>query len=100
MWHCIGGLRTHKYGYIVHWMKTTIEVDDRLLIEAKKWAAEKRTTLRNLVERGLRDQISAAGKTRAQKSIKIRWVTANGGLPAGVDLADRDEMSRMFGRKI
>jgi len=56
MWHCIKGLCTHKYGYIVHWMKTTIEVDDRLLIEAKKWAAEKRTTLRNLVERGLRDQ--------------------------------------------
>ncbi len=85
---------------MVNHMKTTIEVDDRLLIEAKKWAAEKRTTLRSLVEKGLRDQISEARVTGPRVSKRIRWITAKGGLPAGVDLRSREEMNRMFGRRI
>ena len=42
-------------------MKTTIEIPDDLLIEAKKRAAEERTTLRRLFARGLRRELDAAG---------------------------------------
>ncbi|MBN1268720.1 MAG: DUF2191 domain-containing protein [Kiritimatiellae bacterium] len=35
-------------------MRTTIDIDDDLAIRAKKEAVERRTTLRDLVEEGLR----------------------------------------------
>ena len=38
-------------------MKTTIEIPDDLLFKAKKRAAETRTTIRALVERGLRREL-------------------------------------------
>jgi len=38
-------------------MKTTIELPDDLLIEAKKVAAERRTTLKDMVTRSLRREI-------------------------------------------
>lgn len=36
-------------------MKTTVEISDTLLAEAKALAAREHTTLRALIERGLRD---------------------------------------------
>ncbi len=41
-------------------MKTTLDIADDLLIEAKKIAIERRTTLKELVTRGLRREISRA----------------------------------------
>lgn len=38
-------------------MKTTIEINDELLREAKRTAAERETTLRELVETGLRREV-------------------------------------------
>jgi hypothetical protein len=38
-------------------MKTTLELDDALLIEAKSVAAQRRTTLRALVEHALRREL-------------------------------------------
>jgi hypothetical protein len=85
--HC-----SHKYGNMALRMKTTVELPDELLIAAKKRAAELRRPLRELVEAGLRQQLSAprGGKRRGRK--KVRWVVAKGGLPAGADLADRVAM--------
>lgn len=39
-------------------MKTTIEISDQLIKEAKKIAAREGTTLRTLVEHGLRHELS------------------------------------------
>jgi hypothetical protein len=39
---------------MVIWVKTTIEIADGLLAEAKERARKERATLRELVERGLR----------------------------------------------
>jgi len=74
-------------------MKTTVELPDALLIAAKKRAAEDRTTLRELLERGLRRELkerrhpAAGGAGR-----RIRWVTVEGGLPEGLDISDRARM--------
>ena len=40
-------------------MKTTVELPDDLFVSAKKAAAERRTTLRDLIERGLRRELAA-----------------------------------------
>ena len=45
-------------------MKTTLDISDPLLQEARKVAARERTTLRALVERGLRQVVNE--KTRAR----------------------------------
>lgn len=92
------GLSNHKYCYMVSCMKTTIDLPDRLLIDAKKLAAEERTTLRNLMEQGLKEQI--ASRTRQKGRSRIKWVTARGGLPEGLDIRSREEMIRKLGRKI
>lgn len=72
-------------------MKTTIELPDELLIEAKKRAAELRRPLRALFEEALREHLSGSGKAE-RRSRKIRWVTVQGGLPSGLDVSDRVSM--------
>lgn len=69
-------------------MKTTVNLPDDLMIEVKKAAAERRTTIRDLVERGLRHELSAPSEGRTTRP-RIRWVTVDGGLPPGLDLVDR-----------
>jgi hypothetical protein len=46
-------------------MKTTLDISDPLLREARKMAARERTTLRALVEQGLR-QVVAAKKEKTK----------------------------------
>ena len=74
-------------------MKTTIDLPDDLLVAAKKRAAESRSTLRALVERGLRRELSRPRRARPATHPAIRWVTVDGGLPEGLDVADRAVMS-------
>jgi hypothetical protein len=75
-------------------MKTTVDIPDELLIQAKKRAAETRTPLRTLIARGLRRELAAAGgRARSSgKRVQIRWVTVDGGLPRGLDVADREAL--------
>ena len=77
-------------------MKTTVEIADTLLIAAKKRAAETRTTLRAVLEQALRRDLARTpdgpGAGRSRRKHRIRWVTAPGGLPPGLDLDDREKM--------
>jgi len=43
-------------------VKTTVEISDSLLAEAKRLAASRRTTLRQLIEDGLRDSLRKTRK--------------------------------------
>lgn len=43
-------------------MKTTVEISDALLVEAKKVAAREGTTVRTLIEQGLRHAIAGRGR--------------------------------------
>lgn len=74
-------------------MKTTIDLPDDLFVAVKRRAAEDRSTVRAIVERGLRAQLRApkAGARRPGRTA-IKWVTVDGGLPAGLDLSDRAAM--------
>ena len=56
-------------------MKTTIEISDALLKEARKLAVRERTTVRSLVELGLRQVI--AGRKQA-RSFKLRKASFKG----------------------
>ena len=63
-------------------MKTTVEIPDSLLSEAKRIAAHENTTVKALVEEGLRCIL--AERKRA-KSFKLRKVSFKGnGLQAGM----------------
>jgi hypothetical protein len=81
-------------------MKTTIELPDELLVEAKKRAAELRWPLRRLIEDGLRAQLAGTAKaSRPRRARRIRWVTVPGGLPSGVDIRDRGVMHEWIRRQ-
>jgi hypothetical protein len=56
-------------------MKTTVDINDALLEEAKRWAERERTTLRALIEEGLRRLISERRRT---KGYSLRRVTFGG----------------------
>jgi hypothetical protein len=56
-------------------MKTTIEIADALLEQARQAAAEDGITLRAVVERGLREVLSRRGDA---KPFRARPVTFNG----------------------
>jgi hypothetical protein len=71
-------------------MKTTIDVPDELLIQAKKRAAELRLPLRALVADGLRLRLQESRGRRKRK--KLRLLTVAGGLPPGLNLKDRAKM--------
>ena len=81
---------THIYGYMACNMKTTVDLPDDLLIEAKKRAAEQRRPLRSLLADGLRAELDK-GRSERRGRKTVRWVTSPGGLPA-VDISDRVKM--------
>ena len=67
-------------------MKTTIDISDPLLEEARKLAAREGTTVKALVEQGLRRVISERKRSVA---FRLRKATFKGnGLQLGVDGTD------------
>lgn len=80
-------------------MKTTLDLPDELFVAAKKRAAEERRPLRDVVASGLRQHLRGPSR-RSTKKPAIKWVTVKGGLPEGVDVADRSRMhDRLRGRR-
>jgi ribosomal protein L19E len=72
-------------------MKTTLDVSDPLLEEAKAVAARERTTLRALVEQGLR--IVLATKGQRSPRFRLRKASFKGsGLQAGFERARWDRI--------
>lgn len=64
-------------------MRTTLNLDDQLLIYAKHQAVEERISLAHVIENALRESLA---KPRAKRET-IRLVTASGpGVKPGVDL--------------
>jgi len=64
-------------------MKTTIEISTPVLTEAKRVAAREHTTVRALVEEGLRRVLRE--RQEEKKPFRLKVVTAKAGLQPGMD---------------
>jgi len=69
-------------------MKTTVELPDNLLREAKRIAVREKTTVRALIERGLRSVIS--GHRGSNRFVLRKAAFRGDGLVAGRSLRDWD----------
>jgi hypothetical protein len=68
-------------------MKTTLNLDDHLVITVKKIAAERGTTMTAVIEEALR--IALVPKKPAGRPFKLKWHPVPGKIREGVDLDDR-----------
>jgi hypothetical protein len=66
-------------------MKTTLDINDALLADAKSLAAQQRTTLTRLIEEGLQLRLRSSRSVAKPKRHKIPVFKGRGGLAAGVD---------------
>jgi hypothetical protein len=74
-------------------MKTTIEISDPLLKQAKRVASRDGTTVRALAERGLR---SVLREHQAKNAFKLRKASFRGeGFQKGVNARDWDRLREM-----
>ena len=78
-------------------MRTTLDIDDRLLEAARRRAAEKGSTLTAFVEHAL---AAALVQRDAKTAYRLEWKTHPGRTLPGVDIADRDRLFEvMEGRR-
>lgn len=74
-------------------MRTTIDLPEAVWKKARKRAAERHTTLRELVLRSLRRELETTTARAPAKARRIDWekivVKGGGGLLPGADPADR-----------
>lgn len=85
------------YGNMGSCMKTTIDIPDELLLAAKRRALESGCTLRELVSRGLRQELAARGRPRRRRAA-LRLPTVPGGLAPGLNLDSRQAMYEFLRR--
>ena len=71
-------------------MKTTIEIPDSLLNEARRAAAKRGTTLRSLVEEGLRRVLGEGPEPQVSRLRKVTFGGAGGGTLRRVDDAGHE----------
>jgi len=66
-------------------MRTTVRLDDALLTEVKKHAAQSGSTLTSLIEQALREMLQRREQLRVRPPVKLpTW--GHGGLQPGVNL--------------
>ena len=70
-------------------MRTTIDINDEILREAKRAAADQSTSVRAIIETALRTYLGQRGQRR---SYKLNWETEKGRIQPGVQLDDRDSL--------
>lgn len=73
-------------------MKTTLNINDSLLANAKALAAQQRTSLTRLIEEGLQLRIRAPQIAAKQKKPRIPVFKGCGGLVAGLNAASNKAM--------
>ena len=66
-------------------MKTTLDLDDELIIKAKATSARERKSLTTLIEEGLRLRLRPRSASRRTKPTRLPVVRGRRGLVAGVD---------------
>ena len=66
-------------------MKTTLDLNDQLLANAKVFAAQQRTSLTRLIEEGLQLRLRASAARQPKGRVRLPVFEGRGGLVAGVD---------------
>ena len=66
-------------------MKTTLDINDALLAEAKSMAARQQTSLTRLIEEGLQLRLRKQSRTALTKAPNLPVIKGRGGLMAGID---------------
>lgn len=66
-------------------MKTTLNLNDRLLADAKALAARQRTSLTRLIEEGLQLRLRAKADAGKRAAVRLPVFKGGGGLVKGVD---------------
>ena len=73
-------------------MKTTLDINDSLLANAKALAAQQRTSLTRLIEEGLQLRLRTSHFTAKPGKRKIPVFKGRGGLAAGIDPSSNKAM--------
>ena len=66
-------------------MRTTVRLDDRLLADAKRYAASSGRTLTSLIDEGLRSVLARRAATRSTGPVSLP-TSGTGGLQPGVTI--------------
>ena len=70
-------------------MRTTVRLDDELMQEVKRYAAEHNQTLTSLIEQALREKLTKRQEVKHRTPFKLEvFPRAGQGLQPGVDLDD------------
>ncbi len=77
-------------------MKTTLDINDQLLTNAKALAAQQRTSLTRLIEEGLQLRLRAQGTPQRAK-LRLPVFKGRRGLVAGVDPLSNKAMLEALG---
>ena len=75
----------------IYAMRTTLDIADHVLIEAKQLAARRRSSLARLVEDSLRKYLADEAGRRPSKGSRLRLMDGGEPLP-GVDLTDTSDL--------
>ncbi|HEX7322450.1 MAG TPA: type II toxin-antitoxin system VapB family antitoxin [Mycobacterium sp.] len=77
-------------------MRTTVNIDDHLLAEAKVLAAKTSRSLGAIVDDALRGMLHRDPQQDAREAFQLPTLGA-GGLQPGVDLEDKDALAELMG---
>jgi plasmid stability protein len=77
-------------------VRTTVNIDDELLAEAKILAARSHRSLGTVIDDALRAMLSAGDQSDARGRVVLP-TDGGSGLQPGVDLEDKDALSQLLG---
>jgi Family of unknown function (DUF6364) len=78
-------------------MKTTLDINDQLLADAKTLAAQQRTSLTRLIEEGLQLRLRAQADSPKRRRARLPVFKGRGGLVAGVNALSNKSMLEALG---
>ncbi len=68
-------------------MRTTVRLDDSLLMEVKRYAAERQLTLTAVLEQAVREMLALRTRLKAREPVRLPTFKGRG-LQPGIDLHD------------
>lgn len=79
-------------------MRTTLNIDDGVMRDLKRRAAETGRSLTSLIEEAIRSLLDR--QTQPEPDYRLRWMIVEGGARPGINLSDRDALiDLMDGRR-